>query len=70
MKLNIADFHRALDILDHAGNTEAVIAAQFALDLAATTRFGTIAPAEAGKLLRNRIVRHRATLHPVSNSVH
>ena len=70
MKLSIADFHRALDILEDAGGAEAAIVAQFALDLAATVPFATIAPDEAKRLLHARIARHRATLPPVNASIH
>lgn len=70
MKLNVADFHRALTFMEDVGCTEAAISAQLALDLAATARFGTIEPAEARKLLQARIARHRATLHAVSTAIH
>ncbi len=70
MKLNITDFHKAMTLIEESGCPEAAIAAQFALDLAVTSRFGTIEPAQARKLLHDRIVRHRATLHPVSGTVH
>ena len=68
---NIEDFRRALDLTGEAGRAEAVIVAQFALDLAVTACSGAtrIAPQEADRLLRLlRIARHRALRYTFSGS--
>ncbi|HEX4077401.1 MAG TPA: hypothetical protein VHX61_00805 [Rhizomicrobium sp.] len=74
MKLGVDDFRRALDIIGDSAGTEAAIAAQFALDLAVTAQFQSdgiaMEPAEALRLLRLRIARHRATKLVSSTTIH
>jgi hypothetical protein len=44
MKLSIADYRRAIDIIHDPSSAEAAIVSQFARDLAVTARFGTVEP--------------------------
>ena len=74
MKLNIDDFRHALDTIGDSGGQQAAIVAQFALDLAVTAQFQSdeiaMEPAEARRLLRLRIARHRAAQLVSSVTIH
>ncbi len=72
VKLSIEDFRKALDIIGLGTGQEAVIVAQFVVDLAATSRFRPdgIEPAKARQLLSLRIARHRVARQMLSVAVH
>lgn len=74
MKVNVEDFKHALEIIGDAAGAEAAIVAQFALDLAVTTRFQRadkpMTPERAHRLLHLRIARHRAARHARRGTVH
>jgi len=74
MKVSVDDFRQALDIIGDSSGQEAAIVAQSALDLAVTAQFrsdgGTIEPAEARRLLRLRVARHRVAQQTSSATIH
>ena len=74
MNISVEDLHRAAGIVGQAGGAEAVIVAQFVVDLAVTARFNAageaIALREARRLLRLRLFRYRALSYQTTDSVH
>lgn len=74
MKVNVADFKHALDIIGDAGGAEAAIVPQFALDIALTARFQSAAkpmtPETVHRLLHLRIARHRAAQYTPNSTIH
>lgn len=74
MKVSVDDFRHALDTIGDSGGQEAAIVAQFVLDLAVTAQFQSdglvMEPAEARRLLRLRVARHRAAQLVSSATIH
>ena len=71
MQLNIDDFKKVIEQLKSAGDAEAAIAAQLALDLALSSDAGAVASKDdVLTLLKLRLARHRAQAYRASDTIH
>jgi hypothetical protein len=74
MKISVENLRKAAGIAGQAAGPEAAIVVQFVVDLAVTARFTAaveeITPQEAYRLLRLRLIRHRALTYQTTDSIH
>jgi hypothetical protein len=71
VQLDVDDFKKVIEQLKSAGDTEAAIAAQLALDLALSNDAGAYASNDdVLTLLKLRLARHRAQVYPASDTIH
>ena len=71
MQLNIEDYKKAIEQLKTAGDSEAAISAQLALDLALSVgAAANLSNDDVLMLLRRRLARHRAFAYRASGTIH